>query len=179
MDQSTHEIRRNNWMNIINQCQNRPANMTAKQWLADNGISDKSYYYWLRKIRLEAYEQLNVPAVTQSTEVSFAEIPLPPSEDHSSDWNGSLFPNQQLSSNVETYPLDYPMIFQKSFCTDFLRRQQMLEDVAKIRRVVLACGMSIFEKELMVQQQSSEIDIIKTLLKKELYFSFAGDIPIV
>ena len=94
MDQSTHEIRRNNWMNIINQCQNRPANMTAKQWLADNGISDKSYYYWLRKIRLEAYEQLNVPAVTQSTEVSFAEIPLPPSEDHSSDRNGSLFPNQ-------------------------------------------------------------------------------------
>lgn len=54
MDQSTHEVRRNNWMNIINQCQNRPANMTAKQWLADNGISDKSYYYWLRKIRLEA-----------------------------------------------------------------------------------------------------------------------------
>lgn len=94
MDQSTHEIRRNNWMNIINQCQNRPANMTAKQWLADNGISNKSYYYWLRKIRLEAYEQLNVPAVTQSTEVSFAEIPLPPNEDHSSDWNGSLFPNQ-------------------------------------------------------------------------------------
>ena len=29
MDQSTHEIRRNNWMNIINQCQNRPANMTV------------------------------------------------------------------------------------------------------------------------------------------------------
>mgnify|MGYP004678837409 FL=1 len=89
MDQLTHEVRRNNWMNIINQCQNRPANMTAKQWLADNGISDKSYYYWLRKIRLEAYEQLNAPAVTQSTEVSFAEIPLPTNEDHSSDWSGS------------------------------------------------------------------------------------------
>ena len=75
MDQSTHEIRRRNWMNIINQCKNRPADITAKQWLADNGISDKSYYYWLRKIRLEAYEQLNVPAVTQSAEVSFAEPP--------------------------------------------------------------------------------------------------------
>lgn len=83
MDQSTHEIRRRNWMNIINQCKNRPADITAKQWLADNGISDKSYYYWLRKIRLEAYEQLNVPAVTQSAEVSFAEISLPTNEDHS------------------------------------------------------------------------------------------------
>ena len=87
MDQSTHEIRRNNWMNIINQCQNRPANMTAKQWLADNGISNKSYYYWLRKIRLGAYEQLNVPAVMQSTEVSFADIPLSTNEEHSSGWN--------------------------------------------------------------------------------------------
>ncbi len=62
MDQSTHEIRRRNWMNIINQCKNRPANITSKQWLADNGISDKSYYYWLRKIRLEAYEQLQTMA---------------------------------------------------------------------------------------------------------------------
>ena len=90
MEQSTHEGRHMNWMNIINQCKNRPANMTAKQWLADNGISDKSYYYWLRKIRLEAYEQLNVPVVTQSTEGSFAEIPLPANENHSSDWNEAV-----------------------------------------------------------------------------------------
>ena len=62
----------------------------CKQWLADNGISDKSYYYWLLKIRLEAYEQLNVPAVTQSTEVSFAEIPLSTNKDHSADWNESV-----------------------------------------------------------------------------------------
>lgn len=47
------------------------------------------YYYWLRKIRLEAYGQLNAPAVTQSTEVSFAEIPLPTTKDHSSDWSES------------------------------------------------------------------------------------------
>ncbi|MCB5923843.1 hypothetical protein LJB54_11735, partial [Faecalicatena fissicatena] len=33
-------------------------------------------------------------------------------------------------------------------------------------------------KELGILQ-SLEIDIIKTLLKKELYFSFAGDVPIV
>ena len=90
MEQSTHEIRRRNWMNIINQCKNRPADITAKQWLADNRISDKSYYYWLLKIRLEAYEQLNVPAVTQSAEVSFAEIPLPTNEDHSSVLSNSL-----------------------------------------------------------------------------------------
>ena len=42
MNQSTQKIRRMNWMNIINQC----------------------------KIHLEAYEQLNAPAVMQPTECS-------------------------------------------------------------------------------------------------------------
>lgn len=42
MNQSTQKIRRMNWMNIINQC----------------------------KIYLEAYEQLNAPAVMQPTECS-------------------------------------------------------------------------------------------------------------
>ena len=60
-----------NWMTTINQCKNLPENMTAKQQLADHKINDKSYYYWLRKIRLETYEQLNVPSVMQSTEGSF------------------------------------------------------------------------------------------------------------
>ena len=48
MDQSTHDVRRTNWLNIIEECQQRPENMTVKQWLADNGIKEKSYYYWLR-----------------------------------------------------------------------------------------------------------------------------------
>ena len=55
MDQSIHDVRRSNWLNIVNECQQMPANMTVKQWLADNGIKEKSYYYWLRKSRKEAY----------------------------------------------------------------------------------------------------------------------------
>ena len=49
MDQSIHDVRRSNWLNIVNECQQMPANMTVKQWLADNGIKEKSYYYWLQK----------------------------------------------------------------------------------------------------------------------------------
>ena len=77
MDQSTHDVRRTNWLNIVNECQQRPTNMTVKQWLANNGIKEKSYYYWLRKFRKEAYEQMQIPAVTSSSEVTFAEIPIP------------------------------------------------------------------------------------------------------
>jgi putative transposase len=77
MDQSTHDVRRENWLNIVNQCQQRPANVTVKQWLADNEINEKSYYYWLRKFRKEQYAKMQVPAIAQTSEVSFAEISIP------------------------------------------------------------------------------------------------------
>ena len=77
MDQSTHDVRRASWLNIITQCQKRPVNVSVKQWLADNGVKEKAYYYWLRKFRREACEQIQLPAVTTQAEVSFAEFPIP------------------------------------------------------------------------------------------------------
>lgn len=77
MDQLTHNVRRTNWQGIITECQQRPADVTAKQWLADNGIKEKSYYYWLRKFRREAGEQMNLPAITAPAELTFAEISIP------------------------------------------------------------------------------------------------------
>ncbi|MCQ2602138.1 MAG: IS66 family insertion sequence element accessory protein TnpB [Treponema sp.] len=76
MDQSTHDVRYNTWLDIIKQCQRRPQNITAKQWLSENDIDEKRYYYWLRKFRKEAYDQLQLPAVSSSVsnDVSFAEI---------------------------------------------------------------------------------------------------------
>ena len=61
-------------MNIVNECQQRPANMTVKQWLADNCIKEKSYYYWLRKFRKEAYRQMQMPPAASSSEITFAII---------------------------------------------------------------------------------------------------------
>ena len=60
MDQITHDVRSSQWLEIITQCQNRPEGTTARQWMADNGISEKSYYYWLRKFRKQAYSQMNI-----------------------------------------------------------------------------------------------------------------------
>ena len=54
MDTCTHEVRLNQWKLIIEQCQSRPDRQTAKQWLVENGIREKTYYYWLRRIRKEA-----------------------------------------------------------------------------------------------------------------------------
>ena len=76
MDQLTHNVRRSNWINIIRQCQDRPAGTTAKQWLAENDISEKSYYYWLRKIRREVREQEGLQEDTNPSALSFVEIPV-------------------------------------------------------------------------------------------------------
>lgn len=81
MDQSTHNVRIARWKSIIQSCQERPAGMTAKQWLAENNISDKSYYYYLRKFRKETYLSLDqesslTPLVSNQNQVSFAEVPF-------------------------------------------------------------------------------------------------------
>ena len=83
MDHSTFEVRLASWMEIISQCQARPDGMTAKQWLADNNISEKSSYYWLRRVRLNALgkqpEPLLVPSAASNNEpmpIQLAEIPV-------------------------------------------------------------------------------------------------------
>ena len=79
MDKSTHENRLAHWRQIIEQCQSRPKSQTAKQWLAEHDISDKVYYYWLRKIRRTIYDQSvaggTLSAVSQEQELSFAQMP--------------------------------------------------------------------------------------------------------
>ena len=83
MDKITHEIRLSNWKAVIEQCSLRQAGQTVKQWLADNGINEKTYYYWQRRIRKEVFGQINLPQPSQSQEpvsVSFAEIPVIPEQ---------------------------------------------------------------------------------------------------
>lgn len=72
MDQITHDVRREHWLNVINACQARNENITIRQWLKDNGIGYKSYYYWLRKFRREAFERMKPD--TSIGETGLAEI---------------------------------------------------------------------------------------------------------
>ena len=78
MDQITHEMRLASWKPIIEKCHARPEGQSVRQWLAENGVKEKQYYYWQRRLRKEAYGKISdtLPA-TQSTDsgFSFAEIP--------------------------------------------------------------------------------------------------------
>ena len=79
MDQTTHEVRLANWTETIKECQSRPKGQTTKQWLEEHGISDKQYYYWLRKVRKNAFAEMsqNLPApkVKQLPAPALVEIP--------------------------------------------------------------------------------------------------------
>ena len=44
-----NELRLQNWTEIIRECQE--SGLTNKEFCAQRGISEKTYYYWLRKIR--------------------------------------------------------------------------------------------------------------------------------
>ena len=77
MDYGSHYYRRAHWVKIIQACQNRPSDITAKQWLKDNGISDKSYYYWLKKLKTEKISQAkqSLPARDYNAgDISFVEV---------------------------------------------------------------------------------------------------------
>lgn len=79
MDQITHNVRGAQWLEIVTQCQNRPEGTTVKQWLSDNGIKEKAYYYWLRKFRKQAYAQMHLSSteVSVGSDISFAEVSIP------------------------------------------------------------------------------------------------------
>lgn len=51
-----NELRLQNWMEIIRECQ--ASGLTNKQFCAQQGISEKTYYYWLRKVRAAAAEAM-------------------------------------------------------------------------------------------------------------------------
>lgn len=54
------QVRFEHWSRLIAQCQQ--SGMTVVSWCELNNINIKTYYYWLRKVRLNALENSPVPA---------------------------------------------------------------------------------------------------------------------
>ena len=79
MDKTVQDVRRAQWFDIVTACQARPDGISAKRWLAENGIKEKAYYYWQGKFRREACAKL-LPSGNKQLPVkndpSFVEIPL-------------------------------------------------------------------------------------------------------
>ena len=85
MDQRASEIRLAQWEQIV--LEGNQASVTKREWCRQNGISEKSFFYWQRKIRLKALGAKNtasaivpVPAA-DSSRPTFVELPFPDGPD--------------------------------------------------------------------------------------------------
>lgn len=58
------EFRLRQWTKIIQDCQ--ASNLTITDWCNQNNIGAKSYYYWLRKLRLKSCEGTEIPTKKQA-----------------------------------------------------------------------------------------------------------------
>ena len=81
--QVRNEYRKQQWTQIIRECQN--SGLSNKEYCRQHGISEKTYYYWLRKLRAEAAEglpqivEMEPPAMEDKVYIRFrgAELTLP------------------------------------------------------------------------------------------------------
>lgn len=72
------EIRNRSWAQMIKARQD--SGLTIKQWCAENGINENSYYYRLNCLRKAALSQMpavHKPAPPSGTVVQFGEVPVP------------------------------------------------------------------------------------------------------
>jgi len=99
MDTSTHLVRLENWKALVESCNARPLGQTKREWLRENGINEKLFYYYQRRIREQAFDQMleNIAAPAGSSEaaVSFAEIKLTRSADRTE-------PSKQPDAVIQT-----------------------------------------------------------------------------
>ncbi len=52
----TQKYRLNQWIEIIKNC--RSSGQTVSAWCAEHDINPRSYYYWLKRVRMAACEAL-------------------------------------------------------------------------------------------------------------------------
>jgi len=78
---ATHNSKMALWMERIKSC--RSSGMTVVKWCEENNVNQKTYYYWMRKIKREAFEALpseslaKAPVVQNAITPVFSKIELP------------------------------------------------------------------------------------------------------
>ena len=60
------EYRLQGWAEIVRDCQS--SGLTNREFCAQRGISEKTYYYWLRKLRVTAAASMPTPQLVRLEE---------------------------------------------------------------------------------------------------------------
>ncbi len=86
MDKITHEMRLSQWTDIMKAC--AASGIKKSQWCKENGVNEKLFYYWQRRVRKENYPlavagKENI-VIQPEPKTSFMQlIPRPDPEPHS------------------------------------------------------------------------------------------------
>lgn len=97
MEHNAYQIRREQWRQIVNACNNRKEFLSKKEWCRQNGIHIKSFYYWQHQFRCEAeLSIMNPPAVAEMSAPSFVDI----TSKLSSSIDEKVIPDETASSLV-------------------------------------------------------------------------------
>ena len=71
----TREVRLQQWAGIL--CDQQSSGQSIRSWCVENGVVEKTFHYWKRKLREAAYEQLTEYQITErKSEVAFSEVRL-------------------------------------------------------------------------------------------------------
>ena len=65
------QVRLSQWALEIQDCQNRPKDMTVDEWCEQHNIKKANYYWRLKRVRQALLEQMEVPAA------NFVELSIP------------------------------------------------------------------------------------------------------
>ena len=77
MDKVTYvktKYRQDQWKKLIKECQS--SGLQVNEWCEKNQISRHAYYYWLRKIRINACESMLPVIPEQNNSIAFAKVEL-------------------------------------------------------------------------------------------------------
>ncbi len=70
MDLLTRKVRHEQWLRLIEACNNRGKGITKKQWCLDHGIDRRQLYYWQRKFRNETALAAGAPLFSGANPVN-------------------------------------------------------------------------------------------------------------
>lgn len=88
----TKQVRLSQWAGVMRE--RKESGMSIRSWCQEQGINEKTYYYWQRRLRKEAYEQLVVPTATNEKSIApiqFTEVKL---DEYASSLSEQETPNQ-------------------------------------------------------------------------------------
>lgn len=81
--QIAHEMRLERWEKVLRE--RKASGLSIRRWCRDNGVNEKTYYYWQRKLREKVCGQLVVGREEPQTPAIFTQVRLPASPGPASD----------------------------------------------------------------------------------------------